>query len=188
MDWIIYTGVLTKERGIKEIVEAMNYVTNNNAKLLLVGPFRSPEFEKEVRILANEKVSFEGSVSFKDVPNFIRNAKIGLICFHPFPNMFGALSGRNNKLYEYMAGGLAIVASNFVEWITVIEGDKLGIAVNPMDPKDIASAIDYLLNNPEILKKMGQNGLKAVHDKCNWDIEKDKLLQVYSKLQNGQIN
>lgn len=178
---ITYVGVLSSGRGIKEIVEAMNYV-RNNVKLFLIGSFVSSEFEIKVRKIANERVHFVGKVHYKEVPGIIKTMKIGLICFHSDPNNIGAISGRNNKLYEYMAGGLAIVASNFPKWTEVIEGGTFGITVNPKNPRDIASAIDYLLERPELLKQISENGINAIRERYNWDIEKEKLLQIYDKM------
>ncbi|MCP4367661.1 MAG: glycosyltransferase family 4 protein [Deltaproteobacteria bacterium] len=178
---IIYLGGLQTGRGIKEIVEAANYV-KNDAKFLLIGPFETPQFEREIRRSASENVQFIGKIKFEEVPDYIKAAKIGLICFYPEPNNLACLSGRNNKLYEYMAGGLAIIGSNFPKWKEVIEGGNFGITVNPKNPRDIARAIDYLLDNPESLKQMAEKGIKAVHEQFSWDNEKEKLLQIYSHL------
>ena len=178
---ITYVGRLSKGRGIKEIVEAIRYV-KNDVKLLLIGSFDTPQLEREIRGIANEKVQIIGEINYKEIPDFIKTAKIGLICFYPEPNNLACLSGRNNKLYEYMAGGLAIIGSNFPKWKEVIEGGNFGITVNPKNPRDIARAIDYLLDNPESLKQMSENGIKAVREVYNWDSEKKKLLQVYDKL------
>ncbi len=178
---IIYVGGMSIERGIREMIEAINYV-KNDIKLFLIGWFFTPQLEREMRRLANERVQIIGRINYKEIPNFIKEAKIGLICLHPEPNNMACLSGRNNKLYEYMAGGLAIIGSNFPKWKEVIEGGNYGVTVNPKNPKDIALAIDNLLDNPELSKQMSENGLKAVHEKFNWDTEKEKLLWLYDKL------
>lgn len=178
---IIYVGGLSTERGIRELVEALNYV-KSDVRLFLIGTFEDNKFESEIRKIANEKVQIVGRISYQEVPNFIKAAKIGVICFYPEPNYLDCLAGRNNKLYEYMAGGLAIIGSHFPRWKEVIEGGSFGITVDPKNPKSIASAIDYLLDNPGTVKQMAQNGVKAVREEYNWDAEKEKLLQVYKKL------
>ncbi|MCK4293065.1 MAG: glycosyltransferase family 4 protein [Planctomycetes bacterium] len=182
---IIYVGALLRIRGIMEITEAMKYV-RNVARLYLVGTFVRTEFEREVRQLATENVEIIGQVNYAEIPNFLRTAKIGLICFYPEPNHIGALSGRNNKLYEYMAGGLAIIGSDLPSWKEIIESGPVGVTVNPKNPKAIASAIDYLLDNPEVLKQMGRNARKAIFEKYNWESESEKLLEVYGKLLNHE--
>ena len=178
---IVYAGILSAGRGIREIVEAMRYV-NNNVKLFLIGSATTPQFEQELCNIITDKVDLVGKIDYEEIPNFINVSKIGLICFHSEPNNIGALSGRNNKLYEYMAGGLAIIASNFPEWRAIVEGNNIGITVNPENPKEIAEAINYLMDNPCITRKMGENGIKLTRNKYNWEIEKEKLLRVYDYL------
>src|SRR3990167_2814745 len=184
-DKVIYVGMLSKERGIKEIVEAMKYV-KNNAELLLVGPFETPEFEKEMRLIANGRIQFVGNVHYKQVPDFMKAAKIGVLCLYPQPNHFGAIFGRNNKLYEYMAVSMPIIASNFPKWKEFVEGNNFGITVDPKNPKEIASAIDNLLDHPVLSQEMGRNGLKAVQERYNWEVEKGKLFRIYDALLKEQ--
>jgi len=181
LDVITYAGVLSRGRSIKEIVQAMDYI-KREAELIMIGRFDTPQFEKEVKEVSGKKVKFIGQIPYMEIPKFLKEAKIGILCFYPVPNNIEAISGRNNKIYEYMAGGLAIIASNFLKWKKVIEEGPFGITVNPKDPREIASAIDYLLDNPELLKRMGENGRRAVEESYNWGIEEKKLLNIYEKL------
>lgn len=181
---LIYVGRVNRIRGVKEIVEAMHYV-HHQAELLVIGPCNQPGYEEEIRRVVNAKVRILGSIPYREVLTYLKTAKIGLICFQDAHNHMGALSGRNTKLYEYMCGGLAIIGANFQSWRKIIEGGPYGITVDPCDPKDIAAAIDRLLDDPELLKQMGQNGLKAVREQYNWDIEKEKLLGVYRRVLKG---
>lgn len=178
---IVYAGGLHRDRGIKELVEAMGYI-KNDATLFLVGSFDDYQFEKEIRGMCYGKVNLVDQVPFKRLPDFLKTMRIGLICFHPEPNNLGALSGRNNKIYEYMAAGLAIVASDFPVFKNFIEEENVGITVNAEDPKAIAAGIDFLLDHPSIVTTMRENGIKAVHNKYNWEIEKDKLLGIYQTI------
>ncbi|MFA5195832.1 MAG: glycosyltransferase, partial [Bacteroidales bacterium] len=85
----------------------------------------------------------------------------------------------------YMSAGIPVVASNFPLWKEIIEGNRCGICVDPMNPKAIADAINYLLINLDKAEEMGKNGQKAVINKYNWESEKKKLLGLYEKLINN---
>ena len=59
-----------------------------------------------------------------------------------------------------------------------------GIPVDPTNPKEIAEAIEYLIEHPDEAKQMGENGRKAVLEKYNWEHEEKKLLRIYEELLN----
>ena len=80
-------------------------------------------------------------------------------------------------MFEYMASGLAVIASDIPLWKEIIES-KCGVCVNPLNSKDIADAVGEMIQNPEALKEMGTNG-KAVVQKYNWSNEEEKLLMLY---------
>ncbi len=54
--------------------------------------------------------------------------------------------------------------------------------MDPTNPKEIAKAINYLIEHPDKAKEMGENSRKAVLEKYNWEKESKKLLKVYEKL------
>ena len=81
-----------------------------------------------------------------------------------------------------MGAGIPVIASNFPLWKKIVEDNGCGICVDPMDPRQIADAISYVRDHPEKAKQMGLKGLKLVREKYHWDIEKKKLISIYSKL------
>ena len=81
-----------------------------------------------------------------------------------------------------MAAGLPVIASNFPLWKEIVEGNKCGLIVNPLDPEEIARAIEYLINHPDEARRMGKNGRRAVLEKYNWENESKKLLKLYEGL------
>ena len=81
-----------------------------------------------------------------------------------------------------MAAGLPVVASDFPLWKEIVEGNRCGITVDPLDPKAIARAIEYLLTHPEEARRMGENGRRAVEEKYNWGKEAEKLVRLYRNL------
>lgn len=174
---LCYIGSINRIRGIKEIVRSLE---NIDTTLNLAGDFESEEFKEELMHDKNwGKVKFYGSVSSGEVIEILKKSQIGLVTYLPEPNHIEA---QPNKMFEYMAAALPLVASDFPLWKEIVEGNNCGICVNPNDPEDISKAINYLLMNRDIAETMGRNGVKAVSDKFNWDSEKKKLLTLYSSL------
>lgn len=180
---VAYVGGITEARGINEMVEAMDLLSaRTDAQLILGGKFSSKELEDRVKLLLGwHRVVFKGWLSREEVAQVLGNVRIGLVLFHPEPNHIYA---QPNKLFEYMSAGLPVIASDFPLWREIVEGNNCGITVNPLDPKEIAQAIQYLLDRPELCEQMGQNGRRAVEEKFNWEKEKDKLLDLYNRLLN----
>jgi glycosyltransferase involved in cell wall biosynthesis len=74
------------------------------------------------------------------------------------------------------------VVLNFPLWKEIVEGNECGLTVDPLNPTEIAQAIEYLLEHPELRQKMGENGRRAVLGKYNWEKEVKKLLALYEGL------
>lgn len=181
---LIYVGGVTEIKGITQIIKALEFIDSNRKfKLILCGRFYPPDYEKEVRGLKGfEKVEYLGWKDPHDIPEFLIRADAGIICFLPEPNYIKAMP---IKLFEYMATGLPVIASNFPLWKEIVEGNKCGICVDSLKPEDIAKAIKYLIDHPRIRKEMGENGRKTVIEKYNWEKEKKKLINLYRELLKG---
>jgi len=185
IDWsqkknqVCYMGGIGKIRGIHEMVQALDFVTSG-ARFGLGGNFSEVEFEKVVKAeTAWNQVDELGWLDRDDVRTLLNDSIAGLVTLYPVINYLDALPV---KMFEYMAAGLPVIASDFPLWKQIIEGNNCGLCVDPLDPKAIAKAIDYLVNNLEEAEKMGRNGQRAVYEKYNWDIEEQKLLEFYKKL------
>ncbi|MEW6608434.1 MAG: glycosyltransferase [bacterium] len=113
------------------------------------------------------------------MPAKMAQAEVGIVCFLPEPNHINAMP---NKLFEYLSCGLPVIASNFPLWKEIVEGNNCGICVNPLNPRDIAQAIEYLMEHPDEAKQMGENGRKAVEERYNWELEEERLIGLYKKL------
>ena len=81
-----------------------------------------------------------------------------------------------------MSAGLPIITSNFPLWREIVEGNNCGVCVDPLNPKEIADAIQFIVDNPLKAKEMGENGKNAIYDHYNWSNESKKLFELYDKL------
>ncbi|MBP8990882.1 MAG: glycosyltransferase family 4 protein [Spirochaetes bacterium] len=178
---IAYIGGITKIRGIIELVKALEYI-NIDINLYLAGDFENKNLEQYVKSLNGwKKVKYYGYIEREGISKILKNSKIGIVTLHPTTNYFESLPV---KMFEYMSAGIPVIASNFPLWKEIVEGNKCGICIDPQSPEEIAKAVEYLLNNPEIAKQMGENGRKVVEEKYNWEKEGKKLLEVYSIIVN----
>ncbi len=180
---LIYVGGLSKERGIKKIIQSLKYINPKyNLKLKIIGNFSNKKFEEEIKRMAEwKKINFLGFLPQKQAYQYMCNADLGLVCIQPLPRYVVSLPV---KMFEYMMAGLPIIASNFPLWRKIIEENNCGICVNPLKLKEIAKTIEYLIEHPEETKKMKKNGRKAILKKYNWENESKKLIKIYKNLTN----
>ncbi len=78
--------------------------------------------------------------------------------------------------------GIPIVASSFGYMKKYVEENEVGLTAEAGGEKELADAIIRLLTDAVLYEKCSRNGIKAVDERYNWDIMKDKFLAVYSGL------
>lgn len=178
---IAYVGGIAAIRGVNQLVQAMSLVTSN-IRLKLAGSFGEVKTKQIVEIDDGwNHVDELGMVDRAGVRDILAESIAGLVTFLPAPNHIDA---QPNKMFEYMSAGVPVICSNFPLWREIIENNDCGVCVDPLVPSEIASAIDFLAKNPDIVKRMGCNGKKAVQQKFNWAVEERKLLKLYDTLLN----
>lgn len=176
---VCYVGGFERIRGFLEMVQAMSLVSSG-VRLKLGGKFSGADLESLAMAESGwSSVDALGWLGRDGVKEVLQDSIAGLVVLHPVVNYVDALPV---KMFEYMASGLPVVASNFPLWKEIIEGNQCGICVDPLDPHSIAEAIDYLATHPEEAEQMGRNGQRAVQDQYNWSIEEQKLLDFYKAL------
>ena len=178
---VAYIGGISAIRGAREMVQAMEIAGKRwGARLLLAGHFAPESLEDELRRLPGWRyVDYVGWLSRKEVAEALGQVRAGLVPFHPKPNHVNA---QPNKIFEYMAAELPVIASNFPLWRDLVAANGAGLLVDPLDPEAIAGAIGQVLEHPEEAEAMGRRGGKAVLERYNWDREKEKLLALYEEL------
>ena len=178
---VSYVGYATFNRGAKEMVQAISELTVLEKFVFeFAGPIDSPALEKELKDLIGwRSVNYHGHVSREKMAEILSNTRAGLVVFHPTANHVNA---QPNKIFEYMAAGIPVIASDFPLWRAIIEEAKCGILVNPLSPKSIANAIEFVLKDPSEAEQMGLNGQMAVREIFNWQLEKKKLISLYKEL------
>jgi len=182
---VAYAGVISQDRCIKQMVEAMALVpTNLRATLKLAGAFSPTDLRSTISKIAGwGNVDELGVIDHPSVAALLDDTCAGLIILRPDPNF---LESAPIKLFEYMSAGIPVIASDFPAFQEIVGKTKCGLLVNPLDPKSIAGAIEYILEHPAEAEQMGQRGREAVQAKYNWASEERKLLELCCELTSAQ--
>lgn len=180
--YVVYAGSITRVRGVFEMMEAVDRAAEDTGvRLAIAGRFSPPELRDEVVTLPGwDRVDFHGWLSQEEVFGLLRRGRAGLVVLQPAPNH---VESQPNKLFEYMAAGLPVVASDFPLWRElIVEEVGCGRVVDPTDPGEIADAIRWILRHPPEAREMGGRGREAVRQRFHWETEEAKLVRLYEEL------
>ncbi|HID94310.1 MAG TPA: glycosyltransferase [bacterium (Candidatus Stahlbacteria)] len=175
---IVYEGIYTKDRNLDKIIEAALYI--RDGILVFVGEGTEEHSLKKLRdkLRVNEKVNFFKPIPREELIPFISSCDIGLAIYSK--NSLNNFYATPNKLFEYIMAGIPIIGSNFPEMRNIIEGEGIGLTVNPDNPMEIASSINKLIEDESLYNKMQKN-LEQARQKYNWEREEKKLIELYRK-------
>lgn len=177
---VLHLGGVMAARGIEELVDAI--VDCAPAHLVLLG---SGEHWPLVARRASargvvDRVHLLGPVPSAEVIAYAASADIGVQATVPI-----GLNNRYslpNKLFQYMAAGLPVVASDFPQIREIVAGARCGLTVDTTRPAAIAAALRQLLEDPDEARAMGERGRAAVRERYNWSVAEAALLEVYRTL------
>lgn len=173
---VCYVGAISSIRGLYEMVQAMEDV---DGKLLLAGTFGNlREREIATSLPGWEKVVELGYCDRAEIRKIFSRSKAGMVVLHPTVNYVDSLP---IKLFEYMAAGLPVIASDFPLWREIVETSGCGVCVDPLDVQAMAKAISWFFDNQELAVLLGKNGKRAVEDLYNWKREKERFVEFYSQ-------
>jgi glycosyltransferase involved in cell wall biosynthesis len=175
----VYVGALTRNRGLEESVAAIARVPD--ARLRFVGP-ASNGYGRRLEAIAEElgvsgRVEVRGAVAPSGVVDALRDADVGLALIQP-----ACLSYRltlPNKLFEYVAAGLPVLGSDLPAIAEFIEGNGVGLTVDPLDPDDTAAGLAEMLK-PERREHFAAAARRAAVRET-WQGESEKLAAVYGQ-------
>jgi glycosyltransferase involved in cell wall biosynthesis len=177
---LIYTGQFSKERGLETAIEAMPLLRERvrNVRLVLVGsgPFKNAlEIAVKLRKL-NDIIEFTGWVDYALFPSYIRAASL---CIIPQPSNPFIDTTMPNKMYEYMAMGKPVLASDAKPFRRLIDECRCGETFRSDSPEDFADQVVRMLRSKI---PYGSNGRRAVGTKYNWGVSSQELIRLYQTL------
>lgn len=176
---ICYVGSLSEERGITEVVKAA-YLSNATA--YIAGVFSPTDYQAKLEAMPESvAMNYQGKLNRQQVLDLLQRCQIGLATVHSVGqyNKYDILA---TKCYEYMSLGMPVILTKAPYNEKLNKQYCFGICVDPENEKEIAEAITYLITHPGEVKRMGENGRKAIHDMFNWEKERENLLELYKEL------
>lgn len=126
---------------------------------------------------AEDEVILTGLIPQEEAPKYLDACDI-FVSPH-IPNPDGTkFFGSPTKLFEYMAMGRGIVASDLEQIGDMLEHDKTACLVEPGNVTDLAKGIKALVDDEELRERLGKNARKKVIANYTWDKHVARILDA----------
>ena len=167
---VLYHGVFSSNRGLKETIEAMSILKNVNSNVIFLLLGAGPSDKKLKDLIQDRKlqdnVIIHGPVELAEVPKFIAMCDVGIV---PLPNHPYWRSQSPLKLLEYLAMSKVVLLTSISAHRLVVGKELCGIYISLATPVEIAKSILYAYDHREQMEEWGKCGRKIVEEKYTWE-------------------
>ena len=178
-EYLITVGRLEPRKNHLNLVRAFAQLAEPRPPLLIVGQrdFEHDEAFAEVEKLGlTREITFLERVADAELPALVRHARV--FVYPSYAEGFGM------PVLEAMASGVPVVTSSTTALVEVAGGAAL--TVDPDDPKAIADAIERLLFDASLRRKLSAQGLE-VAARHRWDAAAKSLLGAFRRFFAGKM-
>ena len=164
---VMYAGLHGLAQGLGQVLLAAEDLGEDSRfKFVLIGdgPEKNMLMEQATeRSLSN--VEFRDPRRAQEIPALIAGSDIVLVPLTSY--LVGAVP---SKLYEAMASGRPVILVASGEAAEIVNEHEAGITVQPGDIKGLVRALETLVGQPELRRKMGENGRRAAEQHFDREI------------------
>tara|TARA_B100001250_G_C19786534_1_gene784444 strand:- start:570 stop:1661 length:1092 start_codon:yes stop_codon:yes gene_type:complete len=169
---IIFIGRLSKQKNLKALLYSIGRL-NIRALIIGNGPLRS--CVEELIKKSEGKVKWFKSIPNSELPTFINNAKIFIL-----PSFY---EGHPKTLIEAMSCGIPVIGANSPGIKEIIIHKENGYLCE-LSLESIEKSIKYLINNPDLCLKLGENGRQYIIENFSLDQIVNQEVEVYNNIIN----
>ncbi|OPX58992.1 MAG: UDP-D-galactose:(glucosyl)lipopolysaccharide-1,6-D-galactosyltransferase [Methanobacterium sp. PtaB.Bin024] len=175
---IIYTGALTEHKGVDVLIKAFKNLKNENVRLHIIGKGEKME---DLKLLANndERIAFHGFLDGNKLTSLQERANIAVMPSIVFENS-------PMTIYESFKFGTPVIGSRIGGIPELIEERVNGFLYEPGNVSELKNLLQYLIENPEELKKL-ENGAFKSSQKYSMNFHIETLEKLYKEISDKKI-
>ncbi|MFB6105941.1 MAG: glycosyltransferase [Halobacteriaceae archaeon] len=171
---LLFVGAYVKEKGVRELVAAMNALDRDDVLLVTVG------HEGDLRwwlLDAAGEMDHPAKSFWRLDPVALRRWQIAADALvHP-----SWVEARPTVIYEAMAAKTPVVASDVGGIPEMVEDGETGVLVPPKDPEALAATLDDLLDDDVRLREMGAAGHRRLLDQgWTWQRHAERVGEIHA--------
>lgn len=178
---LLFQGGLSAGRNLEALIEAMTLPGTDGIHLVLLG---NGQLAARLRRLIlrhglHARVHLHPAVAQTELLRVTMAADAGVIPYQPI--CLNNYYCTPNKLFEFTAAGLPILASDLPELRRLIQGNDIGMVADLSTAERIAAAMAAFFADPARLNAWRER-LRAVRHELSWQSEGERLKQIYRTL------
>jgi len=181
---LLFVGWIIERKGIKELLEAFKRISISRDDLLLLLVGGSNEvgevgMEDYLNNYINtnvlyDKIKLVGPVKHEEVKLWINLCDIFVLPSYS--------EGLPVAMLEAMGCGKPVIVSEVGGVGEVVRDRQNGLLIKPRNVDDLIKAIDFLLNNPDVARNLGDEAARTIIENYTWVQNAKKTIEVYEDI------
>ena len=171
-----FVGTLKPWHGVEVLLEAFARLAraDETTRLRVVGdgPQREALAEQALRLDIRERVDLVGAMAPEDMPAELAAMDIAVAPYPELPDFYFSPL----KIYEYLAAGLPVVASDIGPCSDILDGGSLGVLVTPGEPTELAAVLAGLRSDEDLRTELRRAGRQAAVARHDWNLVLSRIL------------
>ncbi|MCW4007338.1 MAG: glycosyltransferase family 4 protein [Candidatus Bathyarchaeota archaeon] len=178
---LLYVGRISELKGLHILIKTLRYL-KENVHLVIIGPpdWNTNYYQNLLYLIEKEnskglhKIDYLGAMEQSEIVKWYQKASLLVLPSYA--------EGFPVTILEALSCETPVIATPVGGIPEIIENNKTGILIPPGDPKRLAEALAYLLENETIRFRMASEGQKLVKEQYSIDVVCKKLRSIYSQL------
>lgn len=179
---LFYSGSMREWHEIRKIIEAIELLveTDNQIKLLIAG--KGKQFNDISELIESKNLSKNifllGRIPYNEMPKFVASSDVCFALFDKEYPLFVKFDYFYSpiKVHEYKSAGKPVIATSIGNLKKLVKPEINGLLLEHNSVKEIVSAVQKLIEDRDLYKKISENNRKEVLIEYNWGKVVKKIL------------
>ena len=178
---VLYQGGFSRDRGIEQLIEALPFFPADTVLVMLGYGALQGELQAGAAGELAGRMFVLPAVPPAELIDWVASADV--VAMPIQPTTLNHRLTTPNKLFEAMAAGVPVVASDLPGMAGIVRKTGCGLLCDPTDPMAIAAAIRAILDGPEADRvAYRERAIAAGKGPYSWETQMEVLLAEYGRL------
>jgi glycosyltransferase involved in cell wall biosynthesis len=182
---VLFVGRLIEHKGCYELLQSLSLLGSKaraHTTLWVVGDGEQREQLKRAAqdLGVCEKVRFFGTVNQRRLPEFY--AAADLVAIPSRVGSSGESEGQAVVVLEAFAARACVIATTIGGITAMVRDHVTGVLVEPGDSRALSSAIDQLLDQPALRRRLADKAFTEVSEHYGWPQIAAKFAELYQEI------